>query len=251
MFNLAFLSVLRAAELEKIVGYLEPGCRVLEIGGGTGQQARMLADRGCLVVSVDIADSMYAESREYPVIVFDGERLPFGDSEFDVVYSSNVLEHVNDLAALHKETKRVLRPGGYEVHVLPTTAWRFWTSVAHYVDFSQQMALALISAVHGRRPWRKALGIVVGLLQARRWPARHGERGNLISELYYFSEIWWCRHFQAHDFQVLVSEPVGIFYTGYMVSGPGLHLGLRHCLSRVLGAATRIYLVRPSLSCSA
>lgn len=39
--------------------------------------------------------------------------LPFGDESFDVVFSANVLEHVNDPFLSAQEIVRVLKPGGY------------------------------------------------------------------------------------------------------------------------------------------
>ena len=142
MFNLEFLHVIREYEFARILPYLRSGARVLEIGGGTGYQARRLHEAGFNVTSIDVAHGTYASSElEFPVQPYDGRHFPFPDASFDIVFSSNVLEHIPDLAQTHRETVRVLQPGGYCVHVLPTGSWRFWTNLAHYIELCQRAAL--------------------------------------------------------------------------------------------------------------
>ena len=48
-----------------------------------------------------------------------GEQLPFADASFDLVYSSNVLEHVQDPDRVLAEAIRVAKPGGHVFFTFP------------------------------------------------------------------------------------------------------------------------------------
>lgn len=252
MFNLEFLAVIRAAELTEIEKALPAGAvRILEIGGGTGQQAKMLSERGFDIVSIDIGASNYHSNRVFPVIDYDGRTLPFADATFDVVLSSNVLEHVTDLATMHREMARVLRPGGIGVHTMPTHSWRFWTSVAHYAN----MAILLMQAIPRLFPRSLSPDSLIltplrgvyamgKILHGNALPLRHGERGNVVSEILYFHPQWWHREFLTNGYELLASISMGLFYTGYMVLGSRLGLDTRRRLSRILGSACHLYVVR-------
>src|SRR5262245_16041901 len=126
MFNLAHLRTIRLAEIDDVVRCLPPDARILEIGAGTGEQAAELARRGFEVVAIDMAASNYSTSRVFEVLNYNGVDLPFPDQSFDIVYSSNVLEHVIELDHLEWEIRRVLRDGGRCIHLVPTPAWRIW-----------------------------------------------------------------------------------------------------------------------------
>lgn len=255
MFNVEFLHVLREHELTRALPHLAARARVLEIGGGTGYQARRLAEAGFDVASIDLEGSNYAREQVFPVTVYDGRSIPFPDASFDVVFSSNVLEHVVDIEGLIREVVRVLRPGGRCVHILPTGTWRLWTNIAHYVEMAQQIVLQLprllprglsrgLSRGEAAR-WLAEMKRLVGILQGYAIVPRHGERGNAISELWLFSRRRWLAMFRAAGYEVDEVIPLGLFYTGHMVLGPRLPMAARERLARVLGSACVLYALHP------
>lgn len=247
MFSIDFLHEIRAHELAWIVRHLPPDSRILEIGGGTGAQARELTERGFDVVSIDLPASTYSEARVFPIIEYDGRRLPFRSEVFDVMLSSNVLEHVKDLQSMFAEFDRVLKPDGYCIHVMPTGAWRWWTNVASYVEACQRLCPVVprllprgLSRGHLGNV-RHALRDLAGLFRAYAVPPRHGDVGNAFTEIYTFSRRWWLKELARSGFTIELAEPMGLFYTGHMVFGAKLSLARRQRLSGILGSACVLY----------
>ncbi len=66
------------------------------------------------------------------VISASAEKLPFKDNSFDFIYSTNVLEHVQNPRLVIEESIRVLKPGGYLQFVIPNY-FSFWEG--HYGIF--------------------------------------------------------------------------------------------------------------------
>jgi SAM-dependent methyltransferase len=252
VFSLEHLDTLRIAEIEKVVPFFPPGARILEIGAGTGQQALELQRRGFHVTAIELADSNYAANRVYPIVDYDGIHIPLPDGSFDVVFSSNVLEHVPDLGRLHAEIKRTLKPSGICVHVLPTHSWRFWTTLTSYPDAALHFVSAapelLPRAAPSRdemrrlgRAWNRTARRVVGACL----PRRHGERGNIITELWLFHPGWWRRNFQENGFTVVDDQPLGLFYTGNMFLGARWSVARRERFAKLFGSACQIFRLRP------
>lgn len=218
--------------------------RVLDIGAGTGRQSAKLQEAGYVVTAVDLPSSAYAATRVFPVQDYDGRTLPVPDGHVDVVFSSNVLEHVPHLEALLAETLRVLSPDGVAIHILPTAAWRTWTTLTHFPWVLKR----LFQVTLARR--RRQVGAEGPALPSDAWgavwPSRHGERGNIVTEAWYFSEQWWKRAFRNAGFEVVESRPAGIFYSGSILFGERLGNGVRRQLARWLGSSCRIYVLRPA-----
>ncbi len=107
-----------------LMGELEPGMRVLDIGSGAGFDsilaAKMVGPTGH-VTGIDMTPEMRDKARGNAQLVglsniefVDGlaERLPLPDGSVDVVISNGVINLVPDKLAAYKEINRVLVAGG-------------------------------------------------------------------------------------------------------------------------------------------
>lgn len=249
LVDLRALHAIRMHELERVKPLLPANGRVLEIGGGTGWQAQALAATGFEVESIDLPQGPYRSHRVFPVRDYDGAHLPFADASFDAIFSSNVLEHVIELPTLLAECRRVLRNGGVCVHLMPTTTWRFWTSVVHYFWLPKAVLAVLlrrsapdVQALRTSAQRQSGARLILRALFA----TRHGERGNALTELWWFSARAWRRTFRANGWAVRRRAGVGLFYTGYLLAWPWLSIRARRALAAVLGDACAMYVVQPA-----
>jgi demethylmenaquinone methyltransferase / 2-methoxy-6-polyprenyl-1,4-benzoquinol methylase len=105
---------------------VRPGMRVLDLAGGTGDLARLFAERvgaGGTVVLTDINGAMLARGRDrmvdegriVPAVQCDAEKLPFAGGRFDCVSIAFGLRNVTHKEAALAEMSRVLKPGGVAV----------------------------------------------------------------------------------------------------------------------------------------
>jgi SAM-dependent methyltransferase len=247
VFNNDDLHHIRTDELDFLAGLLKPASSVLELGAGTGFQARGLASRGFDVKAIDLPDSSYSTSRVFPVIDYDGRTIPFPDASFDVVFSSNVLEHVPDLRLTLSEVRRVLKPGGYAVHARPSPTWRFWTTVAGPLDCVPFLVATVMNRVpkqSGKRNLTPVVAFVRGIA-GRFAPLAHGETGNALTELITFGKRYWIKKFEANGFVVMSARPMNLFYTGWCVLGQRLPIDRRRRIAKTLGSACYVYEIRP------
>jgi len=99
------------------------GRSVLEVGCGAGVDLARFARGGADVTGVDLAESAIELARANfeqqgltgTFHVADGERLPFPDNTFDLVYAHGVVQYTADPRRLVEECRRVLKPGGEAV----------------------------------------------------------------------------------------------------------------------------------------
>jgi ubiquinone/menaquinone biosynthesis C-methylase UbiE len=99
------------------LAHISAADRVLDLGCGAGDLTAELQTHAASLVGVDVAEAALRRARvRHPGLSFllaeIGGRLPLEDNSFDVVWSSEVIEHVPDTARWMSEVRRVLRPGG-------------------------------------------------------------------------------------------------------------------------------------------
>jgi 2-polyprenyl-3-methyl-5-hydroxy-6-metoxy-1,4-benzoquinol methylase len=96
--------------------------RALDVGCREGDQTRWLEARGYEVTSIDIEPAF-----EGCQMVDVNEGLPFSDGSFDLVWCSEVIEHLHDTRRFADEVERVLRPRGKLVLTTPNSGfWLYW-----------------------------------------------------------------------------------------------------------------------------
>ena len=116
-FHLAFYRYANARARDK---------DALDIGCGYGYGSHLLSEHARLVTGIDYHPPAIAYAREHyqsPNLTFlrhdANTPLPFPDRSFDLIVSSEVLEHIEKQEDLIREVARVGRPGGHAIIKTP------------------------------------------------------------------------------------------------------------------------------------
>lgn len=106
------------------------GKTVLDLGCNTGYGTEILSQAAKRVVGVDVSEKAISIARQkynstgMEFRLVDGKSLPFGDDEFDLIISCQVIEHIVDCSVFLNELKRVLSPTGVVIFTTPNAQLR-------------------------------------------------------------------------------------------------------------------------------
>jgi SAM-dependent methyltransferase len=115
---------------ERILLHLRPDAAVLDLGAGAGIVEQMnFRGLAASVCGVDldprvVDNPMLDEGR-----VANAGGIPYEAERFDVVFSDNVLEHLDDPLDVFREVARVLKPGGVFLFKTPNK-WHYMPTIA-------------------------------------------------------------------------------------------------------------------------
>jgi 2-polyprenyl-3-methyl-5-hydroxy-6-metoxy-1,4-benzoquinol methylase len=89
--------------------------RILDVGCGTGLNARHFAAMGHTVVGTDVSSvaiQKFQNGLDGIVCDMADAGVPLADASFDLVFASEVIEHIADTAKFLAELGRLVRPRG-------------------------------------------------------------------------------------------------------------------------------------------
>lgn len=96
------------------------GSAALDFGCGDGFWSEQLQKKGYKVTSTDNYDFRYTPAQKVDAEI----ALPFDSNTFDLIWCSEVIEHVHNVEQLTREFRRILKPGGVIICTTPNSA--FW-----------------------------------------------------------------------------------------------------------------------------
>ncbi|MBI1762635.1 MAG: class I SAM-dependent methyltransferase [Acidobacteria bacterium] len=160
--------------------YVPPaGQRVYDVGCGTGALLESLQRRDYWVAGSDLrAEGLQAVKQNLPAVRLvqaDATQLPWQSESFDTVLLLDVLEHVNDCAAL-RELYRILQPGGRLILTVPALPW-LWSyrdeAAGHLRRYTRRQLRAVLNESGFEvRQIRYYQFLLLPLVLATRWLGR-------------------------------------------------------------------------------
>ena len=159
-----------------VTRHFAPGCRILDVGCGSGWLADHFADYTGVDGSPEAVREATARGRNVTQADVD-EPLPFPDASFEGAILKDLLEHVRDPVAVVGEVARVLRPGGLVFASSPDAQRWVWDDYTHRRPFTRK-AFRLLFDDAGYRVERvgyesvmPGTSIVSNLTRSKRRPA--------------------------------------------------------------------------------
>ena len=170
---------------------VRPGEMVVDLAGGTGDVARLLAGEGRLVVVCDPSVEMMAvgKARSSGITFVEGkaEAMPFADNSVDLVTIAFGLRNATSPKAGLAEILRVLKPGG---RLLCLEFSRPWALIRPFYDAYSFLVIPRLGAWIARQPSAYAY-----LVESIRCFPDQAEMASLMGDVG-FTQVTW-RNFSA------------------------------------------------------
>ena len=150
---------------------IEPGYRILDVGCGSGEFTRYIAEAhpDAVFVGVDREPQLieYARNQNSSNISYeiaDALQLPFSDNSFDLVVSHTFFTSVSEPATAMKEMQRVCKTNRKIISITPDSFMRIPHSRGHYVDTPWMAEYRSLKTKLDKLFFEKASGYIFGIV---------------------------------------------------------------------------------------
>jgi len=208
--------------------------KVLELGAGDGFVSTLLEEYSEQLVCTELNPDRLVKSDQNNITykICDAEKVGevFKDKEFDMVFSSSLLEHLPNCDEALRGIHQVLADEGISIHFMPNRCWKLVTVLLHIPNKVGKVIDKILGGrIFKRRPghkWfrpykRKYMGHNIKLARRRQFflakpflPRIHGVSDNTIAEFIAFGKKQWIRRFESVGFKVLMVKKV-VYSSGY------------------------------------
>lgn len=260
---------LKQKEIAAVFGHC-PGKlfrRALELGAGDGYTSTLLAGYAQELICTDMNPRRLtrADDGNTTFRILDAEEVgeQFAEGEFDLVFSSSLLEHLPDPGRALRGIHKILQSDGITIHLMPNRLWKLTTVALHILNRLLTGAQKHFSAASSTADGRATRGRTYGgnnikAVKKRQFfltkpflPRTHGISGNTVSEFLAFGKARWVHEFEAAGFRVLAVRKVAFssgYHFGYrrwagLMERLGLHTVLAYllCKSDSTAASARYF----------
>ena len=197
--------------------------KILEIGAGDGHMSSLLINKGWNIIATDPKPRTPMKTNVIKMNVFN---LSYDSNSFEIIFSSNVLEHIQNLPLALAEMKRVLKKKGIMVHTVPTVPIIIFTFVINPIAYFRNIILALQGIV--------ALRIVNPLNFI--YTKGHGISKTAFHAIFKWRKKKWKKVFKDINIKIIYSYRLNLAYSLHKTF-PFKFMKLRHLLGRSLGSA--------------
>ena len=218
-----YLHAIRRREIEIVLALLpkKQFTSGLEIGAGDGFQTTLLAPLVEKLISSDlnfnrIKESLKVPGVEYKILDADAIEGMFRPNSFDLIFSSNVLEHVRDSLNVLISTRPMLKDDGYAVHIIPSRPLKIFYLLLHYPNLMLLAVDRILGKLKGKPFFQGANinlenNINLAVSPPSDWQSRlrkfllpsvHGNFPNHREEFIAFGKREWDKKFREAGYNI-------------------------------------------------
>ncbi len=196
----------------------------LEVGAGDFYQSKILNMyiKNFICTEYIIQNIPKKSSKNIKYLSCDAEIIDtyFKKNEFDLVFSSNMMQYLVNPGAFLKGVYKILKDDGVSIHCMPNRFWKISQMILHHFNYLIIFIEKLSSCKFKEQYKKNRLHINLehkkhNLIRRIVWPIPHGAYKNNIEEFLNYGKKKWINVFERNGFKVakIIKGPVSLGYS--------------------------------------